>query len=407
MITGNSRVAAMLPNQRRCRRLALLAVLALPWETRGADVENDALQLQIVPIKRGNRESSFGNDPERFASTAVFQAAQKSAIDLQRPEHPLLVFKYDAGRLFYLFYNDVVHVPEGRYLIQRVKRTTINHSSDGVSTSESAYLVEALKSAGGRSKRPDQHFGSYSLQGHERREIIKEFEVGLGEVAGVAEGAEWPFEPGKLFRRIQPYGAEAGHYDGVTFEQSVRWTLRVSFDRWGNCVVRCPELGIELVRTLPAAPADDAAANAPDVARGSDGNVENDPATVDVVLQEGVGALGVVVGETRLAEAQRQLGEPVDIERLKAAANYHFAQRITLNIPVDEPVNTLFTRPGFGGRTEKGIRHGDTLDRVQEVYGSPDRTTSATATFDGVIFWFDDENRVSKIVIYRSTTRAE
>ncbi len=390
----------MIPNQRHCLSLALLAVLVLPHEARTAEVEGDALRLQIVPIDRGNRESSFGNVPDRFATTAVYKAAENSGIDLQQPEHPLLVFKYDGGRLFYLFYNDIVNVPDGRYLIQRVKRTTINRSSDGESTSQVAYLVEALKSAGGRSKRPDQHFGSFSLQGHERREIIKEFDVGLGEIAGIAEGEEWPFEPGKLFQRIQNYGEMADTFDRVKFQESVHWTVRVSFDRNGNYELRCPELGIELVRTWPA-PVVNAAGNAPDMARGADTDVAIDPATTDVVLQEGVGALGVVVGETGLAEAQRQLGEPVDIERLKVAANYHFAQRISLNVPVDEPVNTLFTRPGFGGRTEKGVRHGDTRGRVQEVYGNPDRSTSGTATFDGVIFWFDAEDRVNKIVIWR------
>jgi hypothetical protein len=397
----------MIPNQRHSLCLALLFVLFVPRESRGEEPETQGLRLQIVPIERGNRESSFGNVPERFATTAVYKAAEKSGIDLRQPEHPLLVYRYDAGRLFYLFYNDVVNVPDGRYLIQRVKRTTINHSSDGESTSQVAYLVEALKSAGGRSKRPDQHFGSFSLQGYERREIIKEFDVGLGEIAGIAEGEEWPFEPGKLFHRIQNYGENADTFDRVKFQESVHWTIRVSFDRNGNYELSCPELGVELVRTLPPAPGDDTGQDAPAVARGPDGKVEADPATVDVVLQEGVGALGVVVGETRLAEAQRQLGEPVDMERLKAAANYHFAQRITLNIPAEEPVNTLFTRPGFGGRTGKGVHHGDTRDKVRDVYGSPDRSTSATATFDGVIFWFDEGDRVSKIVIYRSSGRIE
>lgn len=373
----------------------LLVLCALSRALHGE--ESPRLALDIVAIERGNREASFGDDPQKFAATAVYKAAQKSGIDLQRPEHPLLVFRYDAGRLFYLFYNDVTNVPDGRYLIQRVKRTTVNYSPDGRSTTEVAYLVEAFKSAAGRSKRPDQHFGSYSLQGHERREIIKEFEVGLGEIPAVAEGEGWPFESGKLYRSIQPYGGEAGHYDRVTYQDSLRWTLRVSFDRHGNYELRCPELGIKLVRSLPiASPGDEEVTPG---GAGATAQVEFDPSTMDIVLQPGRGALGIVVGETRLEDARRLLGEPQEVQRLSAAANHHFSQQITLNIPDGEAVHTLVTRPGFGGRTEKGIRHGDTRDKVREVYGAAIRGGGPTATYDGVIFWFDEEDRVNRIVI--------
>lgn len=123
---------------------------------------------------------------------------------------------------------------------------------------------------------------------------------------------------------------------------------------------------------------------------------------MDIVLQEGRGALGIVVGETRLEDARRLLGEPQEVQRLKAAGNYHFARQITLHIPYGEPVKTLLTRPGFGGRTEKGIRHGDPRERVREAYGGAIRAGGETATFDGVIFWFDAEDRVNRIVILPS-----
>jgi hypothetical protein len=213
-------------------------------------------------------------------------------------------------------------------------------------------------------------------------------------IPAVAQGGGWPFEPGKLYRSIQPYGGETGQYDRVTFQDSVRWTLRVSFDRHGNYELRCPELGIELVRTLPRAPG-----NNTDLPPA---RVEIDPATVEILLQEGRGALGVIVGETRLEDARRLLGEPQEVQRLSAAANHHFSQQITLNIPDGEAVNTLVTRPGFGGRTEKGIRHGDTRDKVREVYGAAIRGGGPTATYDGVIFWFDEEDRVNRIVILPS-----
>jgi len=157
-------------------------------------------------------------------------------------------------------------VPGERYLIQRAKRTTINHAFNGESTTQVAYLVEALKTIEGRSKRPDQHFGSFSLQGYERREIIKEFDVGIGEIPGIAEGDEWPFEPGKLFYRIQSYGENADRFGQVTFRDSVHWTIRVSFDRHGNYELRCPELGIKLVRTLPMVVPAEAEPVAPDAA---------------------------------------------------------------------------------------------------------------------------------------------
>jgi hypothetical protein len=175
----------------------------------------------------------------------------------------------------------------------------------------------------------------------------------------------------------------------------------VSFDRHGNYELRCPELGIELVRTLPPGPSARTGAAVPGAAKQPEGPTEIDPATTDIVLQEGEGTLGVVVGESRFDHAEQRLGEPLDVDRLHSASNHHFPQQITLNIPEGGPVQTIITRPRFGGRTARGIRHGDTRDKVHEVYGRSDRSGSGTATFDGVIFWFDERDRVNRIVIRR------
>lgn len=57
----------------------------------------------------------------------------------------------------------------------------------------------------------------------------------------------------------------------------------------------------------------------------------------------------------------------------------------------------------FGGRTAKGIGHGESRDRVEELYGTPSRTTSTNLlVYPGVLCFLDAQNRVNKMVLNES-----
>jgi hypothetical protein len=221
------------------------------WGDTQAESAVAALQVRPVMIERGNAESSFGNDPERFEQTEAFQAATALKVDLRNPAHPYFAFACRNNRLFYLFYNSVSNVPAGRYLIQRVKRTKINYRAGEPPVKSVDYQVEAMKTFNHQMKKPDQHYGLYSLHGFEKRVIRKEFEIGFGTVTGEKSSDTWPYDPGVLFQQIQPYSRRPGVYDRVVFEDSKIWTLTVTFDRFGNYEVLCDDLGINVARMLP------------------------------------------------------------------------------------------------------------------------------------------------------------
>jgi hypothetical protein len=380
-----------------------IGLLAASASAQLAD-NHELPDLKVVPvsIQRGNVASSFGNDAIRFERTDVFKAAEAAQVDLRNPVHPFLAFSYRNNRLFYLFYNDVMHIPEKRYLIQRIKRTKINYPRNGKPEESVDYQVEAMKSANGHLKKPDQHFGSYGLRGFEKRTIFKEFEVGCGTIDDHDGDGSWPFDPGVLFEQLQPYSQRKGLYDRIAYERSKTWTLTVSFDRAGNYEFRSAELEIEVVWKLPSAQVLDSS-NSNSASRPAAG--QGDDNVGEVVLEEGKGLWGILVGESRREDVERRLGPAPAQERSAAALNLRFPQGITFNIPDDRPVNTIFSEPGFLGRTSKGIRHGDDKSKILELYGKPRGQTAETLSYNGVLFWLDRSGRVKKIVIWRDDER--
>jgi hypothetical protein len=346
-----------------------------------------AIDLRLVAIKTGNRDSAFSNDAEKWRQTPAFGAAQAAGVDLDNPLHPLFVHSYRNSRLFFLFYNTVGEGFGDRpYLIQRIKRTIRNYSeiNGGEPITTETYLVEAIKLKNG-TFRPDQHFGSYALGGFQRREIIKECEIGFGEVRGLAEGTEWPFEPRKLFVMLQDYGADRSLYDKVQFSAAKQWKIVASFDQDGTYRVQVPELGIDAPNRLPD-PKDADSVLAAD--------------TANLVLLEGRGVLDLVVGKSTAEKIAIALGPPLQVERASAAAhNFHHKQRLTCNVYNGGTLNTVMTRGGFAGKTSNGIGLRDSRQQVIERYGQTE-TRGNTLTYPGVIFHLDGENRVSQIVIF-------
>src|SRR5262249_29440473 len=157
-------------------------------------------------------------------------------------------------RLFYVFYNVVDGAPAGQeYLIQRVRRAerTWKSARDRRPQAQEAFLVEAFRLRGGAMVGSDRHHASFRLGGYHKREVRKEFEVGVGQIDGVAQGKAWPFDRNRRYHKVQEYGPQRATYDKVKFSRSVKWTLVVTFDRDGRYSVSCPELGIDAPRKLP------------------------------------------------------------------------------------------------------------------------------------------------------------
>jgi hypothetical protein len=356
--------------------------------------EIEVLQLRLVPIKQGHVESAFGRDAARFRATEAYRAADAAGVIIDPPSHPLVVHSLKDARLYFLFYNTLENAfGPASYLIQRIKKTERNYSDANDETPETKItrLVEAIKLQP-TAMPPDQHFGSYALGRFFRREIVKEFEIGFGEIESVATGADWPFEAGTRFKQIHDYIEDPATYDNVRFSRSRVWTLRVSFDRDGNYSVQVPELDIDAPTALPGLEAV---------------TVKPAPGSRELILEEGRGVSGLRLAESRAEDIERVFGAPLHVMRASASANnYIHRQGLTFNVTINGAINTIFTTPAFAGKTSKGIALGDARDRVMEAYGNPLRSFGQTASYPGVFFYFDAEDRVSRIVLARTQASA-
>lgn len=377
------------------RRLALASLLSilLLGVTRAeeaTEVEVVAPKLRLVHLVDGLRSQPKNRNLTITKKTEIYKVAKAAGVDLESPMHPLVVASYQNKRLFYVFFKIGVDAFGDRpYLIQRIKKTertwaTPDQEEPDVRTT---YQVEVFKTFAGAIKRGDQHHGSYGLRENHRREVVKEYEFGFGEVPGECEGTDWPYEKGRLFEYVQRYQEEPGVYPEVKFLASTPWSLHVAFHADGEWSVRCPELGIDAPESLP----DPEAAVPP-----------ADPASKSVVLEAGQGPEGLLFGESRLEDLVERYGEPRQAQLFDSGSgNYWFGKGLTFNLDKEGLLNTVLTLPGFSGRTKSGLRHGDPRHRVLEVLGMPrpTRTNAPSWSYDGLYIWFDGYDRVSKIVI--------
>lgn len=239
-----------------------------------------------------------------------------------------------------------------------------------------SYLVEAFKPANGELPVADQHFGYFSLRGAARRTITKEYEI------GTAVGA-WPFK-GLRYKGLQGYQIDPGLYAKVKLKQRKRWTMYLSFDAAGNYELQIPELDVAVVVRVPG----DAGPPAP---------AEVGEATV---LQAGAGVKGLVVGKSTAADIQRVLGDPNKVTAHAHAKNYRY-DGFACNVNGAGVLNTMFTEPGFAGRTAAGVRHGDDMAALQKAYGKPSEISGTTVYYftEGILFNLDAAKTVAKIVV--------
>jgi hypothetical protein len=374
------------------RGFAIVAVLGVAAWAAAEEVEAPRLpDLRLVSVREGLRDVSPKNDLARAGETDVAKYASAVGIDLQKPEHTLLAAACKDGRLFYVFWKTTANAFGKRaYVIQRIKKTERTWLSlDKAPEEKVTYQVEAFKLIAGQIKRPDQHYGSYSLREAVKREIVKEYEIGFGTAPGLAETPTWPFDSGTLFRMMQPYQDQPGLHPQVTFLASRTWRLEVAFDKAGAWRVASPEFGFDAPKQWPKP---EAALPTPD------------PASKDVVLEAGVGVPGATVGETPRDGVIAALGQPLDDS---PAGRDHrvlaLPRSLTANLDPAGRLNTLYTRAGFLGRTKEGVAHGTARAEVMAKLGAPkgQKAEDDYWSYPGLAFWFDVEDRVVTIVISR------
>lgn len=356
-----------------------------------AGAQEPVPRIRLVPLRDGFRTIAPDGDMARLGETGTFKEALEAGVDLARPPHPIVAWRFAGKRLYYVFYKTTENALGDRpYLIQRIRKVERAWKTPEAPPEEKVtWQVEVFKIRGGELKSPDQHFGSFGLNGNHRREIVKEYEIGFGEVPGMCEGRSWPFDPDTLFRMLQAYQEDEGIFPQVKFRASCKWTLSVDFDAKGNCSVRSPELGFDAPTRLPAR---DQTLPAPG------------PASAGTVLVEGRGVEGVAVGRSSREDLVRALGEPLeDAPAGLGHTNLSFKGGLTVNLDPKGKVNTILTRPGFAGKTSKGATHGMYRDEVARLYGLPAKGAPDAESwrYGGVQFTFDGFDRVKRIVVFR------
>lgn len=362
------------------RLVAILVLASLSTVVRAEDPPD----LRLVHLRDGLRGDSGRGGLKK---SAVYKYAQAAGVDLAAWSEPLLVHSLKDGRLFYLFYKTTENAHGDRpYLIQRIRKTERTWPTrDAEPEVRVTYQVEVFKTLAGSLKRADRHFGSFGLKTNARREIIKEYEIGFGEVPGVCEGKQWPYDPGILFHKIQPYGQERGAYDEVRFRTARRWTLRVGFDSRGTYSVASEELGFDAPEKLPAK-------TRPKVAARSKA----------LVLQRGQGVGAFLFGEGTPADLEKMLGKPLEVATVgRGHTNYSMPGGLTVNFDAKGKANTVITRTDFGGRTAAGVGLWGPRATVKSAYGQTDGQADDARywRYPGIIFYFDGFNRVERIVI--------
>ncbi len=353
-----------------------------------AGAEEPAPAIRLVPLLDGLRYSaSPGDDLARLSESETYKTAMKEGVDLTRPPHPIVAFRRNGDRVYYLFYKTTENAFGDRpYVIQRIRKVERAWKTPDATPEERVrWQVEVFKTLRGELKNADEHYGSFGLQGNHRREIVKEYEIGFGEIPGVCEGQAWPFE-GTLFRMLQPFQEDGGIFGKVKFREARTWTLTVSFDATGASSVCSPELGFDAPTRLPAR---------------EQTLPPPDPSSARIVLIEGKGVEGVAIGESGREAVLRVFGGLLEDAPAGRSANLSVRGALTVNLNAPGKVNTIITRPGFGGRTSRGATHGMYRDEVARLYGLPPQSAPDAENwrYEGVQFTFDGFDRVKRIVV--------
>lgn len=199
-----------------------------------------AHRIDLIPITL--------DEGENYASSEVFsknsEAAEQAGIDLSDELDKFIAQGYSDGNAFVLFYNFIqASGCERDYVIQTVKLAKKFYDQNGrVHHEKNEYLVEVMKLNQEKlTKKPDQHLKRYALGNAHQRGLLATYEVGCGNISGIADGNTWPFKPSKSYRRVQDYSEVPGLYDQVKFDFSRKYTLGINFGADGNITVQFPD----------------------------------------------------------------------------------------------------------------------------------------------------------------------
>lgn len=225
-----------------------------PQSVRGGRTSQPAptVSLRLVPLAE-EILATTGTEGE------TLKKARRFGLDPAKLPSPFVahVWQADRKRLFYVFGNvfEAANAPRP-WLIQRIRRTERLFPANGSPpVTEIAHSVQVFRLRDGATSGINQHDAIYSLGQSARREIVKEFEVGFGEIDGVLEGLSWPFEQRSTAKMLQTDEEDATLFKSVRFTTSIKWSIKVVIEKDGTYSVACPELGFELPRKLPKPPA--------------------------------------------------------------------------------------------------------------------------------------------------------
>ncbi|MDJ0520786.1 MAG: hypothetical protein QNJ90_01790 [Planctomycetota bacterium] len=372
------------------RGLLVVTLLCLCWTSARGEPVTQQPVLRLLPLAEGVRDVlNRGGDAAALRKKDEYRRARAAGVDLANiTDDPVVAHGMRGGRLFYVFYKKLERAYGARqWIVQRIKRTERNWTA-GASEPETkvTYQVEAFKLFAGEQKRGDQHHGGYTLGERERREIVKEYEIGFADVPGTAEGDAWPWKASTLFEYLARYGPSRTLYDKVRFRNSLRWSLTVRLGRDDRYEVLSPELGIE----VPKQATDPARTLPQPIAAGK-----------DLVLVRGSGLAGAQDFDTCV-----RLAGPIVQSRPagKSNTNVMLAAGLMINRRSDGSVNTVQTRSGFAGATRAGIRVGSPRWAVLKAYGQPKdaKVSAAWWHYGDIGFWFDGLDRVGRIYVRKT-----
>ena len=357
-------------------------------QEKHTDRDQQNVVVKLLPLRTSFMVTTFGRDREKMTKTSVYRTASAHLLFAPEQLRGTVAVRNRHTSWFYLFHNCVIDRPESKYLVQRIDKRISNYVAPGAEPAVTQhYAVEAFKCSFGQSKAPDQHYASYSLGKYKRRVIEKKLEV--GPVAGKdGEVAQWPFPPSRLYESIQSYGPAKEKYDEVNFTRSVTWNIRVEMDDTGRYHLQVPELGIDVLRQVP---------KERNAASFLDWNASRTLLSAGQGIQLGATKLSIGINNQ---DTRALLGPPLRIIGTEPSHYFDYGNGLKLYFGKQESLSLIQATSPFSGSTNKGVKLGDTLEKVKTAYGDPDRVVDATHFYDGIFF------TISKGVVSRITVKA-